>query len=82
MIPSAIIAAWQRHCLEHPTGELTISSANALELLRIYAAVQAAPERCVERVFGTGTGMCIAAPRGWDIGDSVRLVRVDCGRHT
>ena len=80
MIPSAIIAAWQRHCLEHPTGELTISSANALELLRIYAAVQAAPESSVERAFGTG--MCIAVPRGWDIGDSVRLVRVDCGRHT
>ena len=80
MIPAAIIAAWQRYCIEHPTGELTISTANALELLKIYAAVRAAPEGCVEMAFGRG--MCIAAPSGWDLGDSVRLVRIELGGRT
>jgi hypothetical protein len=73
MIPPAIIASWQRYCLEHPTGALTISTANALELLRVYATVQAAPELCVE---GAPAELkYVPAPASWDTGDRVRLVR-------
>jgi hypothetical protein len=73
MIAPAIVAAWQRYCLEHPTGELTISAANALHLLKVYATFQAAPELFVDT--DQHDLKYVRVPIDWELGESVRLVR-------
>jgi hypothetical protein len=69
-----MIAEWQRYCVSHPNGELTIATADGIEILKDYTALQIAPEFSIEHA--PVVGKCVRVVLTWEIGERVRVVRM------
>ena len=69
-----IISEWQRYCVANPNGELTIDTADGIEILKVYSALHSAPEFRVERA--PTVGKCVRVMVTWEVGERVKLIRL------